>query len=204
MHGHHAAEDEPMADMNLIPLIDVALTLLIILMVTSVFIHRPGVSVHLPQSATREGAPETSKDLIITVSTDGTYHVDGKLETLENIQARLVEMASRDREARVMVKGDRDVPYARMMSVMDLIRQAGLTHIVLPTDPKMAQSTALPTGATAPAPTSADDNAPPAPPGGTPVGTSGGNASTAATPPTDRPNANSVPGAAPDALSSHK
>jgi biopolymer transport protein ExbD len=48
-----------MAEMNLIPLIDIALTLLIILMVTSAFIHRPGVSLKLPQTATREGMPET-------------------------------------------------------------------------------------------------------------------------------------------------
>ena len=104
MHGHHATEDEPMADMNLIPLIDIALTLLIILMVTSAFIHRPGVSLHLPQSATREGAPETSKDTIITVSADGTYHVDGKLETAGGMQQRLLELAARDKESRVLLK----------------------------------------------------------------------------------------------------
>ena len=59
MHGIHAAEDEPMADMNLIPLIDIALTLLIILMVTTAFIKQPGVSLKLPETATREGSPET-------------------------------------------------------------------------------------------------------------------------------------------------
>jgi biopolymer transport protein TolR len=151
MHGHPTLEDEPMADMNLIPMIDVALTLLIILMVTSVFIHRPGVSLHLPQSATREGAPETSKDLIITVSADGACRVDGQLETPDVLQQRLVALASRDRESRVLIKGDRDVPYARIMDVMDLVRQAGLTHIVLPTDPKATQSAALPGGNAVPA-----------------------------------------------------
>src|SRR4051794_10514337 len=57
--GINAAEDEPMADMNLIPLIDIALTLLIILMVTTAFIKHPGVSLKLPETTTREGAPET-------------------------------------------------------------------------------------------------------------------------------------------------
>jgi biopolymer transport protein TolR len=155
MHGHHTLEDEPMADMNLIPLIDIALTLLIILMVTSVFIHRPGVSLHLPQSATREGAPETSKDLIITVSADGACRVDGQSEAPAALQQRLIVLASHDHEARVLIKGDRDVPYARIMDVMDIVRQAGLTHIVLPTDPKATQAAALPADNAIPASASA-------------------------------------------------
>jgi biopolymer transport protein TolR len=223
MHGHHAAEDEPMAEMNLIPLIDIALTLLIILMVTSAFIHRPGVSLHLPQSATREGAPETSKDMIISVSADGSYRVDGKLETTTYLQAKLLDVASRDRESRVLVKGDRDVPYARIMEVMDIVRQAGLTHIVLPTDPKATQSAAVPPGAAVPAPTGTGDNTLSAPPTGSnttpstntapslgpptdnasPARTPGDNAPPGSAAPTDRPNANNVPGAAPDTLSNH-
>jgi biopolymer transport protein TolR len=163
MHGHHATEDEPMAEMNLIPLIDIALTLLIILMVTSVFIHHPGVSMRLPQSATREGTPETPKDLTIVIAVDGSFHVDGKPVTPADLQQRTQELAARDRESRVLVKGDRDVPYARVMDVIDIVRQAGLTHIVLPTDPKAAQSAPLP-GA---------PNGIPGAPAGTPDSTNG-------------------------------
>ena len=62
MHGGHSSEDEPMAEMNMIPLIDIALTLLIIMMVTTAFVRKPGVSLKLPETATHEGAPEMSKD----------------------------------------------------------------------------------------------------------------------------------------------
>src|SRR5580700_6158851 len=78
MHAGHRDEDEPMAEMNLIPLIDIALTLLIILMVTTAFVHRPGVNLNLPKTVTREGAPETDKDLTITVSAVGDMYIDGK------------------------------------------------------------------------------------------------------------------------------
>jgi len=121
MHGGNASEDEPMADMNLIPLIDIALTLLIIMMVTTAFIRHPGVTLRLPETVTREGAPETPKDLTIFGAA---------------LQSELRTLALRDKQARVLVKGDRDVVYSRIMEVMDMIRQAGLVHVVLPTDPK--------------------------------------------------------------------
>ena len=137
MHGGHRAEDEPMAEMNLIPLIDIALTLLIIMMVTTAFIKHPGVSLKLPETKTREGAPETNKDLTLMVTSDGNIYIDGQPRSTPDIQARLRAIAARDKEARILVKGDKDVVYARIMEVMDMVRQAGLTKVVLPTDPKI-------------------------------------------------------------------
>jgi biopolymer transport protein ExbD len=136
MHGHIATEDEPMADMNLIPLIDIALTLLIIMMVTTVFVKHPGVSLKLPETATREGAPETKKDMTIVVAATGDLYVDAVKQTPEALQASLRATAAKNKESRVLVKGDRDVTYSRIMDVMDMVRQAGLTRVVLPTDPK--------------------------------------------------------------------
>src|SRR5436309_8574467 len=113
MHRGYQDEDEPMADMNLIPLIDIALTLVIILMVTTAFIRHPGVSLRLPETATREGTPETPKDLTILVTLDGLY-VDGQKRDSPTVQAQLRGLAQRDKQARVLVKGDRDVVYARI------------------------------------------------------------------------------------------
>ena len=137
MHGGHRMEDEPMAEMNLIPLIDIALTLLIIMMVTTAFIKHPGVSLKLPETKTREGAPETNKDLTILVTADGGTYIDGQRLSTAVVQGRLRTIAARDKQARILVKGDRDVVYARIMEVMDMVRQAGLTKVVLPTDPKI-------------------------------------------------------------------
>jgi biopolymer transport protein ExbD len=142
MHGQSRMEDEPMAEMNLIPLIDIALTLLIIMMVTTAFIKHPGVSLKLPETKTREGAPETNKDLTILVTSDGGTYVDGQRRSLPDIQAHLRRIAARDKQSRILVKGDRDVVYSRVMEVMDLVRQAGLTRVVLPTDPKINRADA--------------------------------------------------------------
>jgi len=137
MHGARASEDEPMADMNFIPLIDIALTLVIILMVTTAFIRLPGVNLKLPETKTREGTPEQPKDTTIVVTRDGTLYLNAEKKSVPEVQADLQAVAANDKQSRVLVKGDREAVYGRVMEVMDMIRQAGLTKIVLPTDPKL-------------------------------------------------------------------
>jgi biopolymer transport protein ExbD len=136
MQGDISSEDEPMSQMNLIPLIDIALTMLIIMMVTTVFIKKPGVNLTLPETATREGAPETTKDLTIYIGVDNKMYVDAKEQKPEQVQGLLMTTAKKNKDARVLVKADRAVMYAKVMEVMDMARQAGLTHITLPTEPK--------------------------------------------------------------------
>ena len=152
MHGGHGNEDEPMAEMNLIPLIDIALTLLIILMVTTAFVRQPGVSLKLPETRTREGMPETPKDVTIAIASDGRLFVDAQPTNEVIIKARLTAMAQHDKTSRVLLKGDRMVRYERIMEVMDIVRQAGLTHVVLPTDPKQVENSVVPVPSGAGAP----------------------------------------------------
>src|SRR5687767_9038751 len=110
-----------MAEMNFIPLIDVALTLVIILMVTTAFIKHPGVSLKLPETKTQEGAPETNKDLTIAVTRDGHIYVDAERKTPAQLQAHLHGIAKRNKQSRILVKGDREVVYGRVMEVMDMV-----------------------------------------------------------------------------------
>ena len=139
MHGGSSSEDEPMAEMNLIPLIDIALTLLIIMMVTTAFVRKPGVTLKLPETVTHEGSPEMSKDQTISIAENGTLYMDAKPMRDQDVQQRMKTVYQTNHEARVFIKGDRSVMYSRVMAVMDIVRQAGLTKVVLPTDPKIGQ-----------------------------------------------------------------
>jgi biopolymer transport protein ExbD len=138
MHGDLLADDEPIAQMNFIPLIDIALTLVIILMVTTVVIKKPGVQLKLPETRTQEGAPEAPRDLVVAIGPDGKFYIDGREQAPQAVRGRLAAVAARDKQARVLVKGDRQVAYQKVMDVMDYARQAGLSRIVLPTDPRPA------------------------------------------------------------------
>ena len=136
MHGGHGREDEPMAEMNMVPLIDIALTLLIIMMVTSVFVRSPGFALNLPQAATRQGAPETQKDISIGVDKQGILYLDGKKRTEEEMLTILKAAYDNNHDVRVLVKGDRDVVYGKVSTVMDIVSQANITHVQLPTEPR--------------------------------------------------------------------
>ena len=136
MHGGNLADDEPMAEMNLIPLIDIALTLVIILMVTTTFVKNPGVSLQLPHTVTREGAPENTKDLTVAVTAEGGTYVDGKPISAPDLQARLKDLGMRNHDARVLIKGDQNTAYKNIMAVTDMVRQAKLSKIVFPSLPK--------------------------------------------------------------------
>ena len=142
MHRSSTSEDEPMAEINLIPLIDISLTLVIILMVTTVFIHNPGFKLNLPKTVTHEGAPETPKDVTVSIAPTGAYYFNGKPVSLPQLQSLLITAADKDKGQRVLLKGDKSVRYEQVMDVMDAIRQAGLTHVLLPTEMKHAADAA--------------------------------------------------------------
>lgn len=136
MHRSTQTNDEPVAEINLIPLIDISLTLVIILMVTTVFIHNPGFKLNLPKTVTHEGAPETPKDVTVAIAPNGAYFYNGKAATLPQVQAFLSAAAAQDKGQRVLLKGDKSVRYEQVMAVMDAVRQAGLTRVLLPTEIK--------------------------------------------------------------------
>lgn len=136
MQGGFRADDEPVAEMNLIPLIDIALILLIIMMITTTFVRNPGFALKLPEAATRQGAPETPKDLVIGVDVSGKFWLDGKNPSDQELLQILKDARAKNPAVRVLVKGDEKVPYGRVSTVMDLISQAQIVHINLPTNPK--------------------------------------------------------------------
>lgn len=136
MHGGARTEDEPMAEMNMIPLIDISLTLLIIMMITTTFVKQPGFALKLPESAARQGKPETPKDLTVAIDRSGKFYMDGKTTTDPELLATLRAAQAQNPDVRVLVKGDEGVNYGRVSHAMDLISQAKIKHINLPTNPR--------------------------------------------------------------------
>lgn len=136
MHAGHGREDDPVAEMNLIPLIDISLTLLIIMMITTTFVRQPGFALNLPKAATRQGQPETPKDLVIGVDRAGKIWYEGRSPDDQELLAMLTAARAQNSEVRVLIKGDEGVPYGRVSHVMDLVSQARIQHINLPTNPQ--------------------------------------------------------------------
>ena len=66
----------------------------------------------------------------MNIAADGSLYLDGQKQTAE-LRGRLKKHAAHNNKARVLVRGDRAAVYARVMEVMDLVRQSGLTRVVL-------------------------------------------------------------------------
>lgn len=119
----------PMADMNVTPLVDVMLVLLIIFMVAAPMMM-VGVPVELPKTAApRAAAPRPP--VVLTVSADGRVFIAKEEIPATGLAARLTELHKADPEAPVYVRGDRTAPYGDVLRVMGRVTQAGITRVSL-------------------------------------------------------------------------
>ena len=120
-------EDEPLAEINMVPLIDVMLVLLIIFMVTAPLLN-VGVDVNLPQADAKTLEQKKTKPVVVQVSRDGTLAlayegVDRPREvTREQLVAMVQGFVSKDPNLAVYVAGDRDVSYQTVYEVLSLLQ----------------------------------------------------------------------------------
>ncbi|WP_375455563.1 protein TolR [uncultured Methylobacterium sp.] len=139
----------PMSEINVTPMVDVMLVLLIIFMVAAPLMTT-GVSVQLPKTAAAKVA-QAKKPVEVTIDKDGKPSIAKEVFTAETLMPRLRAMAAENKEQVMLVRGDREVPYGKIMEVMGLVGQAGFTKVSL-----IAQSPGGPAaGAAPPAPAAA-------------------------------------------------
>ena len=144
----HRAFDEP--DINLVPLIDVILVLIIFFVVTATFDARSVLKLELPR-ATGEAATDPSKALIVLVNAEGRYFVDDRevlRDDVESLKSTIAEVAGSDRDRPVMLRADARTPYQAVVTVYDALGQLGFRKIMSATAPQTreAQSAAKPAG----------------------------------------------------------
>ena len=129
--------DEVMASINITPLTDVLLVLLIIFMITAAAIQKERL--HLPATHYKNKAHET--DLVISIQKNQALFVGAKEVSFSNLEAYLAKLSS-ELEDKVIIKADQDVPYGTVARAMDAARSAGLNNISLATKPLDEQTQA--------------------------------------------------------------
>jgi biopolymer transport protein ExbD len=130
-------EEGLFAEINITPLTDIFLVLLIIFMVTSSVMasdqaSRAGVKVNLPKGATREIAPGAN-DITVAITTDGKMVVDGKEISADSLAKRFADAKAKDPETQVIVQADEQTHHGRVVSVMELAKAAGLRRLAIAT-----------------------------------------------------------------------
>jgi TolR protein len=131
MGGSGGDDDDamPMADMNVTPLVDVMLVLLIVFMVAAPMMT-VGVPVNLPRTAAARTA-SSNPPVVLTVAPGGKLYIRQEEVTEDALTQRLVALHEADPEAPVHVRGDRTVPYGDVLRVMGRVSRAGITKVSL-------------------------------------------------------------------------
>ncbi|WP_018267586.1 MULTISPECIES: ExbD/TolR family protein [Methylosinus] len=138
---------QPLADINVTPLVDVMLVLLIIFMVTAPLLAK-GMKVNLPQS--KAAQPLNPKEpIVVAVSKDGKVALGADEVSPEALVDGIKAMMGSDTSRIVHVRGDKEANYGEVIAVMDKLATNGITHIAILTDsrPKGAATPAAAVGA---------------------------------------------------------
>ncbi len=126
-------ETEPMGEINVTPLVDVMLVLLIIFMVTAPLLTQ-GVNVDLPDAA----APPLQQNiepLVISIRGDGSLYLQDHKISLEQLSPRIEAIRKQKPGLPVFIRGDAKTPYERVAQVMGLLANANITKVGLVTEP---------------------------------------------------------------------
>ena len=128
-NGRASGRYRPMSEINVTPLVDVMLVLLVVFMVTAPLLT-VGVPVELPQT---QAPPinEPKEPLVITVNRDGAIFIQETTVPVESLIVRLQSITGSNPDAVLYVRGDKEINYGRVLEVMSLVSAAGFRKVSL-------------------------------------------------------------------------
>lgn len=121
-----------MSDINVVPLVDVVLVLLVIFMITAPLLYR-GMEIDLPRSSANTISPE--ERVILTVTKQQTVFLDKDAVPLDRLGTSLEALKQKSPQISLYLRADRDVPYGLVIQVMDLVKGAGIERLGMVTEP---------------------------------------------------------------------
>jgi biopolymer transport protein ExbD len=130
--GNSGDDDEIISAINVTPLVDIVLVLLIVLMVTSSYLVNKSITVELPKAATGETSSPT---LSISIDVDGKLYVDGQGTTEQALQGQIHAAYAKDHEVKAVISADGRVKHSQVVTVIDLLRREKITKFAINTSP---------------------------------------------------------------------
>jgi biopolymer transport protein ExbD len=121
------------ADINVTPLVDVMLVLLIIMMLITPMLNQ-GVAMRLPQATNSADKPTTQDITSVSVGKDGSLYVNSKQVTEGDMASKITDALEGKKDRVVYIKADEEALYSAVMTAMDMLHQAGVEDIALITE----------------------------------------------------------------------
>jgi biopolymer transport protein ExbD len=138
--GAQQESDEEITGINVTPLVDIVLVLLIIFMVTANFIVRETVEVDLPRAA---NGGETVQGLVnVVLDKEGKLFFDGTEMSEADLSAKVAEQVARDKDTRAIISADQSLPYGRVMRLIDVVKGQGIAKFALNIEKDVAPAAA--------------------------------------------------------------
>ena len=120
-------DDDIVSGINVTPLVDITLVLLIIFMVTASFMVEPSIKVDLPKAATGNANPEFFA--FITINTKNELFLNGKRTTDEKIKTELDKIYRKKPDLQATINADKNVPHGQVVKILDIVRTVGITKL---------------------------------------------------------------------------
>ena len=121
-----------LAEINVIPLVDVVLVLLLVFMLTAPMMYR-GIDVNLPKTSSKPTAIE--ERLVLTISKDRLLCLNERPLPLTTLESRLRELIRDRADKTIFIKADKDLAYGYVVETMDRVRRAGVERVGMVTEP---------------------------------------------------------------------
>ena len=126
-----SSSDESITGINVTPLVDVVLVLLVVLMVTATYLASRSIPVDLPTGKTGEA---TTAPLTVSLTKAGNLYVDGVPATETELRQKLISARRGDSELRAVIAADGAVPHRRVIAIIDLLRQEHVDRFAINVD----------------------------------------------------------------------
>lgn len=128
-------DEDGITGINVTPLVDIMLVLLIIFMVASNYIVQESIEIKLPKAATGEETNTKNKSIALIIKADGSLYMDGKATTSSAIAERSKALAG-EANAQALIAADRATSHGEVIKIIDLVRANGLMQFSINIDPE--------------------------------------------------------------------
>ena len=120
-------------DINVTPLVDIVLVLLIIFMVTATYIVNPSIKVDLPKAAS--GTEQTRTSLGLLLAKDGALYLNGEKATEADVTRFIAAELPKNADLQAIIAADKAVPHGTVVGVIDLVKRAGVRKFAINVEP---------------------------------------------------------------------
>ncbi len=127
-------DDEPIAAINVVPLVDIILVVLIIFMVTAPLVLKPTIDINLPKASSGDESPPTP--LNIAVGADGVISLNGRAATPAEVTALASQLVAAKPDTAAILQADKGVTLERLTEIIDLVKSAGVKKVAFSIEKK--------------------------------------------------------------------